>query len=227
MAMADILDQKSSPEARGKRLKSLRMMAGLSRKKLQTKHRLSASTTQSWEDAKAGGLTRKGAQKTIKVFRQEGIRCTVDWLLYGIGLPPQLSDKLFQQQLNKEAIEPLIEITEERAIVNELLAFRQHNPDAIEFINPDDGMLPFYHKGDYVAGKRRYNEVIDSVLGRDCIIETKDNEVLLRRLKLGSQPGFYTLLCLNPDAADIAEFALHDQEILSAAPVIWVRRKDP
>lgn len=227
MAVADILDQKSTPEARGKRLKSLRMMAGLSRKALEDKYDVSASTMQSWEDAKAGGLTEKGAKRAIEVFRQEGIRCTVDWLLYGIGLPPQLSDKLFQQQVQiQESFEDRVEITEERAIVNELLAFRQHNPDAVEFIVPDDGMTPHYQKGDYVAGKRRYNETIENVIGMDCIIETKENEVILRRLKQGSQSGVYTLICLNPDS-NVSEFALHDREILSAAPVIWLRRKDP
>jgi transcriptional regulator with XRE-family HTH domain len=226
MPVADILDQKSTPEARGKRLKSLRMMAGLSRKALEDKYDVSASTMQSWEDAKAGGLTEKGAKRGIEVFRQEGIRCTVDWLLYGIGLPPQLSDKLFQQQIKLQAFEDRVEITEERAIVNELLAFRQHNPDAVEFIVPDDGMAPLYRKGDYVAGKRRYNEAIGNVLGMDCIVETKENEVLLRRLKLGSQPNVYTLICLNPDA-NVTEYALHDREILCAAPVIWLRRKDP
>jgi transcriptional regulator with XRE-family HTH domain len=226
MPVADILDQKSTPEARGKRLKSLRMMAGLSRKALEDKYEVSASTMQSWEDAKAGGLTEKGSKRAIEVFRQEGIRCTVDWLLYGIGLPPQLSDKLFQQQIKLQAFEDRIEITEERAIVNELLAFRQHNPDAVEFIVPDDGMAPLYRKGDYVAGKRRYNEAIGNVLGMDCIVETKENEVLLRRLKLGSQPNVYTLICLNPDA-NVTEYALHDREILCAAPVIWLRRKDP
>lgn len=227
MSVAEILDQKSTPEARGKRLKSLRMMAGLSRKALEDKYSVSASTMQSWEDAKAGGLTEKGAKRAIEVFRQEGIRCTVDWLLYGIGLPPQLSDKLFAQQIHlQETVEERIEISEERAIVNELLAFRQHNPDAVEFIVPDEGLAPLFRKGDYIAGKRRYGEAIAQVVGMDCIIETKENEVLLRRLKVGSQAGLFTLICLNPDAT-VSEFALHDREILSAAPVIWLRRKDP
>lgn len=227
MPVADILDQKSTPEARGKRLKSLRMMAGLSRKALEDKYDVSASTMQSWEDAKAGGLTEKGAKRAIEVFRQEGIRCNGDWLLFGIGTPPQLSDKLFQKQIQlHEAAEGRIEIAEERAIVNELLAFRQHNPDAVEFIMPDDGMAPLYCKGDYIAGKRRYNEAINNVLDMDCIIETKENEVLLRRLRQGSQPGVYTMICLNPNT-NVLDFSLQDREILSAAPVIWLRRKDP
>jgi transcriptional regulator with XRE-family HTH domain len=228
MSVAEILDQKSTPEARGKRLKSLRMMAGLSRKALEDKYNVSASTMQSWEDAKAGGLTEKGARRAIEVFRQEGIRCAVDWLLFGIGLPPQLSDKLFQQhvQLQEELAGIRMEVSEERAIVNELLAFRQHNPDAVEFIVFDDGMAPFFMKGDYVAGKRRYNEGIDHVVNMDCIVETKENEILLRRLKPGSKSSLYTLVCLNP-ISGVTEYALHDKEILSAAPVIWLRRKDP
>jgi hypothetical protein len=232
--VAEILDQKSSPEARGKRLKSLRMMAGLSRKALEESDGVSASTMQSWEDAKAGGLTEKGAKRAIEVFRRKGIRCTVDWLLYGIGLPPQLSDKLFQQALldAQEAAENAaldssnFNLPEDRAIVNELLAFRQHNPDAVEFIVGDDGMAPFYNKGDYVAGKRRYNDALNAVVGYDCIIETKENEVLIRRLKSGSRTGLYTLICINPFAT-VHEYAIHDCEILSAAPVIWHRRKDP
>lgn len=224
--MIELLDQKSTPEARGRRLKSLRLMAGLSRKTFQDNYLVSASTVQSWEDAKAGGLTEKGARKVIKYFQQEGIRCAVDWLLYGIGLPPQFSDKLFQQHLQQqEAMINRPEMSEDRAIVNELLAFRQHNPDAVEFIVPDNGMSPLYLKGDYVAGKRRHNENINSVVGLDCVVETKENEVFLRRLRMGSQPGLYTLICLNPEA-NVTEFALHDREILSAAPVIWLRRKD-
>lgn len=225
--VAEILDQKSTPEARGKRLKSLRMMAGLSRKALEDKYVLSASTMQSWEDAKAGGLTEKGAKRAIDVFRQEGIRCAVEWLLYGIGLPPQLSDKLFQHQVQEEeGSDTKGIINEERAIVNELLAFRQHNPDAVEFIVADDGMSPFYAKGDYVAGKRRYTDMIEHLIGLDCIIETKENEVALRRLKAGVQPGLYTLICINLDST-VSEYASHDRELLSAAPVIWHRRKDP
>lgn len=226
--VADLLDQKSTPEARGKRLKSLRMMAGLSRKALEDKYGLSASTMQSWEDAKAGGLTEKGAKRAIDVFRQEGIRCAVDWLLYGIGLPPQLSDKLFQHQTQVDeegGTDGKVGGSEERAIVNELLAFRQHNPDAVEFIVADDGMSPFYTKGDYVAGKRRYHNDIEKLVGLDCIIETKENEVILRRLKAGSYNGTFTLICINPSTT-VNEYACHDRELLSAAPVIWHRRKD-
>lgn len=216
-------DSKSGPEKRGQRLKSLRMMTGLSRKALEEEYHISASTIQSWEDAKAGGLTEKGAKRAIAVFKEEGIRCGVDWLLYGIGTPPQLSNKLFDG--SNERPEPIEVPTEDRAIVNELLVFRQNNPDAVEYIITDDGMTPAFAIGDYVAGKRRLAPHLETVIGKNCIIETRDNEILFRRVKAGSRPGLYTLTCVNPDTS-VRDITLYDREIISAAPVIWHRKKD-
>lgn len=216
-------DMKSGPEARGKRLKSLRMMTGLSRKALEEQYHISASTIQSWEDAKAGGLTEKGARRVIAVFKEEGIRCSIDWLLYGIGTPPQLSNKLFTEE--NQGVEPIEVPTEDRAIVNELLVFRQNNPDAVEYIIIDDGMAPFFAPGDYVAGKRRSAPHLETVIGKNCIVETRDNEILFRRVKAGSKPNTYTLTCVNTETS-VRDITLYDKELISAAPVIWHRKKD-
>ena len=228
----DVTDQKSNAESRGKRLKSLRMMTGLSRKALDEKYNISASTIQSWEDAKAGGLTEKGARRVITVFKKEGIRCSLDWLLYGIGYPPQLSNKLFDEDEEGStggSGTPLSggEVAnEDRAIINELLVFRQNNPDAVEFIIADDGMSPFYSVGDYVAGKRRTGQAVESIVGLDCVVETMENEILFRRIKPSSKPGTYNLVCTNMESS-VKEPIMYDREILNAAPVIWHRRKDP
>lgn len=227
--VADLKDAKSNADARGKRLKSLRMMTGLSRKALEEQYSISASTIQSWEDAKAGGLTEKGAKRVITVFKREGIRCSIDWLLFGIGFPPQLSNKLFDESDDGEGEGGNVAIetpSEDRAIVNELLVFRQNNPDAVEYIVADDGMGPIYGAGDYIAGKRRLSSQIESVIGMDCIIETQENEIMFRRLKRGSKQGTYTLVATNIDTT-VAKPVLYDRELLSAAPVIWHRRKDP
>lgn len=229
--VADLKDAKSSAESRGKRLKSLRMMTGLSRKALEEQYGISASTIQSWEDAKAGGLTEKGAKRVITVFKKEGVRCSIDWLLFGIGFPPQLSNKLFDESESGEAGShhtPTIGLetpSEDRAIVNELLVFRQNNPDAVEYIVADNGMSPSFTEGDYIAGKRRLGNHIDSVVGMDCVIETQDNEILFRRLKRGQKAGTYNLICTNIDTT-VKHPVLYDRELLSAAPVIWHRRKD-
>ncbi|MCB1828516.1 MAG: helix-turn-helix transcriptional regulator, partial [Coxiellaceae bacterium] len=177
---------------RGRRLKLLRSMTGLSRKLLEQQYHISASTIQSWEDAKAGGLTEKGAKRVIQVFHKEGIQCTLNWLLHGLGQRPQPSSRVFEEgemsASGEAGVAPVGEPNEDRAIVNELLAFRQNNPkNPVEYIVADNGMGPFYAVGDYIAGKRRFAPHVESALGLDCIVETKENEILFRRVRPGSK----------------------------------------
>jgi transcriptional regulator with XRE-family HTH domain len=217
-------DPKSSASARGKRLKTVRMMAGMTRKNMEQRYQISASTIQSWEAAKAGGLTERGAHRVIPILRQEGIYCTTDWLLYGIGNPPQpthLDNRLPPPETTDNPLIP-----EDKAIIQELLTFRELNAGVIDVMVNDDGMSPYYCSGDYVAGRRRKGEEINKLINQDCIVETINNEVLLRRIKNGSRLGAFTLICMNPDTS-VSQPTLYDLELISAAPVIWHRRRDP
>lgn len=217
-------DPKSAPGARGRRLKTVRMMAGLTRKKLELTYKISASTIQSWEAAKAGGLTERGAHRVIPILRQEGIYCTTDWLLYGVGNPPQPTHLDVKQ--SDTTTEAAIMVPEDKAIIQELITFRELNAGVIDMMVSDDGMAPYYNPGDYVAGRRRSKDEIAKIINQDCIVETANNEVLLRRVKNGSRPGVYTLICMNPDSS-VPTPTLYDLELISAAPVIWHRRHDP
>ncbi len=217
-------DPMSSPAARGKRLKTARLMASLTRKGLEKKYGISASTIQSWEAAKAGGLTDRGVNRVIPILREEGIFCTSDWLLYGIGNAPQPTNIHAHQTKETKPLIP--ELTEDKIIIQELLAFRDLNTNVVDFIIEDDGMEPHFQKGDYVGGRRRTGDDIAELLGMDCIVETTNNEIFLRRLKPGSRTGVYTLICTNPDTSVIVP-TLYDQNLLSAAPIIWHRRHDP
>lgn len=218
---ATITKNQTAAVSRGKRLKSLRMMSGLSRKNLADKYNLSASTLQSWEDAKAGGLTDKGAKKIILALQAEGVQCTLDWLLYGVGKPPQLAAR-YSQEIREESA--VYEASEEHALVKELLIFRQYNPNAVDYMVADNGMEPFYQKGDYVAGRRRVGKDIKVLIGKNCIVETKANEIYLRRLRQGSKENLYTLVCINLDTS-VTDLVLYDCELKSAAGVIWHRKK--
>lgn len=218
----EIKDPKSSPLARGKRLKTARMMTGLTRNGLEEKYKISASTIQSWEAAKAGGLTERGVARVLPVLHQEGVTCTADWLLYGIGTGPQPTNI----PLPADAGELLDHrLPDEKAIIQELLTFRNLNHNSVDLIVPDDGMGPQYQLGDYVAGIRRTREEIDTVLGLNCIVQTAHNDMQFRRVKKGSRPGLYNLVCINADT-EVFETTLYDQELITAAPVIWHRRCD-
>ena len=101
-------DPKCTPIARGKRLKTVRVMAGLTRNSLEKKHGISASTIQSWEAAKAGGLTERGLKRIIPILKEEGVFCSADWLFYGIGKPPHPTAFATPQIQEDEASYPAI-----------------------------------------------------------------------------------------------------------------------
>lgn len=216
-------DPKCSPEARGKRLKTVRVMAGLTRSGLEQKYGISASTIQSWEAAKAGGLTERGIERVIPILKEEGIFCSADWLFYGVGKPPHPTNLSIPQVQEDEL--SYLSLPEDKIIVQELLTFRKLNPNVLDLIVSDDGMEPHYKTADYVAGKRRKGMDIDSLLEQDCIIETTDNELLLRRLKRSGLPGRYTLMCANLKTS-VVKPTLYDQKLISAAPILWHRRHD-
>ncbi|MBI5448550.1 MAG: hypothetical protein HY939_07510, partial [Gammaproteobacteria bacterium] len=105
---------------------------------------------------------------------------------------------------------------------NEILFFRHQHPDATEYLIMDDSMLPFYLPGDYVCGIKRRAEQIETVLKKSCILELEAGKKIVRRIEEGSHPQRYNLHCSNPQHPQI----LHDVMLLSAAPIIWHRKKE-
>ncbi len=86
-------------------------------------------------------------------------------------------------------------------------------------------MAPHFKLGDCVAGKVRTNDAIKDTVGLDCIVQTADNQTLLRRVKKCAQPGRYDLVCTNPNTT-VPAFVLSAQELVSSAPVVWHRSRD-
>lgn len=218
------LEPHSTPEARGKRLRRLRNIANLSRKQLADGCRINPNTVKGWEIAKYGGLTEKGANKVLKVLKNEGVTCNLNWLMHGIGVGPKISEKL---EVNLDAQDVTnLEKEEEKGIIKELLFFRQQHKKCLDFIVSDDGMEPFFIEGEYVAGIPRQGDQLCELLGLFCIVQTASGNTLLRCIREGSSKGLYNLVCVNAQTT-VTEVALYNVKLLSAAPVIWQRRKDP
>ncbi len=217
-------DTVNTPETRGKRLRQLRQMSGLTRQAIETRYDISARTTRSWEEGSAGGLTSKGAMRVVYAMSETKIHVTKEWLLYGGGIGPQWMDGDPLNNTNKSNL-MLLDLDDESAIRTELLAFRQHNHNPIDLRVTDDGMAPHYMAGDYIGGKQRFDQAIAHCINRDCIVETANGELLFRRLKAGSKTNLYTLFCINTDTIT-HEPVLYDVKLKSAAPIIWHRRPD-
>ncbi|WP_423062937.1 XRE family transcriptional regulator [Candidiatus Paracoxiella cheracis] len=211
----------SHKEARAKRVKSLRQLTQLSRRAFAERYGIPAPTLQNWEDAKGNGLSEKGARNIVQLLKEAGIYCSVDWLMYGIGSGPQVSEK--QYQVEESLPNDAWYKQDKTRIEEELSLFHQHFPNAIEFVVPDDSMEPRFIKGEWVAGVRHQATELSKAIGKACIVLTKDGQMILREVRKSDIPGRYTLACLNLKTTATKPF-IYDVELVYAAPVIWSRR---
>ncbi|MBT4884564.1 MAG: hypothetical protein HON55_00250 [Legionellales bacterium] len=214
-----------SPEQkllRAARLKKLRKMTHYSRKAFSEKYNISQGTLQNWETARFGGLTEKGAHTMIQALSTEGLFCSFEWLMYGVGNSPTITDVSTKQttQTKKANSAP-----EEELINAQLKLFKDLNPDAADFLVADDSMSPHYKEGQILAGRKRTGKEIEKLVNKTCIIETADKTQLLRYIKKGNKQNTYNISCLNKDAKVIDPF-IYNAVLISAAPVTWVRTTD-
>lgn len=217
----------SSPEARAKRVKRLRNLADLSRKNFCELGAININTLIGWEVARYGGLPLKGAEKVLSAVAKRGVQCSIEWLMYEIGKGPSLLPDFEKAVQDKESgiTEPLSLDSEENKILEELLLFKKQYKNVADFIVADDGMEPFYSKGDYVAGVKRFKTDISSTAGLHCIVQMEDGRILLRKVRKETELNYYSLFCIN-HTTTIAEPIIYNIELVSSAPVIWLRRKN-
>ncbi len=210
----------------GERLRRARVLAGLTtRREFEKKHHISANTLQGWEQGK-NPLSEKGARRVIEAFNHEGLICTPEWLLHGVGMPPRPYEMLRVGITEKTADFDLekLNLEEEEFIYAETQSFKKHYPGAIVLSINDDSMLPYFKKGDYVGGVQISTKNIDNYLNYLCILELDNNLILPRLLQKGSKQNLYTASCMNPTSHS-APLNLIDVNVVSAAPIIWHRKK--
>ncbi len=213
----------------GDRLRRARVLAGLTtRREFEKKHHISANTLQGWEQGK-NPLSEKGARRVVEAFNREGLICTPEWLLHGTGMPPRPYEML-RVGMNAQSVDlnsdlDKLNLREEESIYKETQLFKEQYPGAIVITVSDDSMLPYYKEGDYVGGVQVANTDIKKFVNELCILELENNLILPRLLQKGSRDdGLYTASCMNPTSKS-APLNLIDVKVISAAPVIWHRRK--
>lgn len=215
--------------ARGKRIQTLRKMASLSRDEFHKRYGIPKGTLQNWESARFSGLTIKGANNIVTAFNAEGIICSIDWILYGIGQNPQFTDhssnlrnkKLYEfSKVKRHVFE-----SETNNITKEILLFRENNPNSIDMVVPDDSMEPFWIAGDYIAGIKLFQDDISTTIDKYCIVQTTQYGSILRKVIRGDGNDTYNLHSMNYNSS-IKRPVLYNVEIISSAPVMWTRRID-
>ena len=215
-----ISDEKSMPEARAERLKRVRNLANLSRIEMCEGTDLNVNTLKGWEIGRFGGLSKSGATKVIARLTNAGVICSADWLLYEIGTPPQVN--LSHMEHSTEIEEPILTQDKQKTqMTEELLLFRSHNPKSLDYIVPDESMLPMFNKGDMVAGIKIKNP--EDAIGQHEIGILEDGRKLLRNLCKGSAARRITLLATHLESG-AEDLVLSNMPIKMAAPVIWHRK---
>lgn len=207
---------KASAETRGKRLKWLRKMADLTRQNLFERYGIKVTTQRSWEQGCATGLTEQGARRIITALQKEGLNCSISWLLYGKGPAPTIYTDISAT---------MTPATQDTAITAELTYFLETHVNSTYFLINDDGMEPPFFLNNTIAGIQRFGNEIDTLLGLTCIVETESGQRLFRLIKKGSGKYQYHLCCTNINTS-VKMPILYDTKLISAAPVIWHRKKD-
>jgi len=198
---------------RANRVKWLRNQLDRSRRHFALHHKIPASSMQSWEDTKGNGLTEKGCLQLIEAFRDDGIRVTIEWLMYGLGPEPTRTTETAQPVPVSKAYCP-----DDNRIDDALQHFNEQYANPIDMRMPDDSMEPAFRQGDYMAGQRLFQDKLRYAIGQDCIVQTETGHVLVRRVERSRRKGHYRLVAYNPaDPAD--EDTEH--RLFSAAPIVW------
>lgn len=211
----------------GQRLRRARVLAGIStRKEFEKKYNISANTLQGWEQGK-NPLSEKGARRVVEAFKQEGLVCSVDWLLKGSGMPPRPYEMLHagvREQARTDENVTSLNLKEEERIYQESQLFKSLNQNAIVLSITDDAMEPYFSVGDYIGGVQIFEDQISDYIGTICILELENNVIVPRYLHKGSHEGTYTASCTNPGASK-GPFNLYNIKVISAAPIVWHRKK--
>lgn len=206
----------------GERLKYIRGLLKVSRAYLQDKYGIPEITLKSWEN-ETTKISKSGVTRCIEMYKSEGILVSEDWILFGVGLDPKVSvdvSQYFSIPTNKDL--PIED--DEVAMIRDANVFKENNKNAVVMVVSNDDMRPFYYPGDYIGGKMRFNENIETALNKDCIVYLKNGEKFFRRV-IKNHLGSYNLTCLNPNETT-TEPVLYAVDIEGAAPVIFHRRKD-
>jgi transcriptional regulator with XRE-family HTH domain len=218
------MDNGVTYETPGRRLKYVReKLLKISRADVAKKHGLSADTLAAWENEK-NPLTEKGLDRCIKIFNAENLIVSREWILTGEGIHPNFTFDLSRYFKTIPAENSNQPVDDAILLAREIEFFRSLSSDSVTGLIANADMLPLYAQGDHVGGRFVYGDDIESCIGKDCIVHTKDGAVFIRRVVKNINNKSYNLVCLNPEWNGNPEPVMFDVEIEKAAPIIWHRR---
>jgi len=225
-AVSTMKDDKYIAGERGRRVRTARTLAGFTRREFSETHNISLSTLEAWESGRSP-LTTKGALRVVNALKASGLYCSLEWLMEEQGLAPRTQSEIETGLLSSEVEQNISEVRHvldpELIILREVALFRKLNPNSVVLVIVDDGMEPFFARGEYVGGCRAKQENIGLLVNRNCIVETEEGDVLIRRLLPGRTANHYNLACINPLTTS-PNPVLFDVKVENVSEVSWHRK---
>jgi hypothetical protein len=225
METSDVsLSDQDAPQTVGERFRLARELSPLSRKSFCTKHDLNWYTVQSWE-LRRNFSRGVNVSKFCEALAAEGIICTEDWLIEGIGPKPYLESShegsayappITARQLKKHSpnlIESLIQ--------EEISIFCAHSQkmgrQGVAIQITDEAMAPDFEYGEFVGGLNIPADKIHHFHQVVCLVEATPHHFLIRRLLKEGET--YLLLANNKDYP-----LIRLEQITSISEIVWRRR---
>ena len=208
----------------GERLRYIRAtLLRVTRNYIANQYGLSADTLRAWESNKQP-LTENGFKRCMDIYRAEGVLIARDWILAGEGFTPKVAINLQRVFEEIEEDKESNQLNDEVLMLKEADFFKKLTSNSIIMLVTTEEMLPFYAPGDYIGGYALKGKLINSAVGKDCIVKATTGEQFFRRLTKHTTSEVYNLSCLNPIWGSTLEPVIYDVRVDWVAPVIWHRR---
>ncbi len=211
--------EEDSPIARGLRLRKARNLTPLSSEQMAEALGYSRQTVSYWENGANGGLTQKGAAKVVQLLKEHDIQCDMGWLLYGLG-------EITLQRAAKSNVDHTTKkkktARSSTPLSAEMDLFLQTHSEAVVVQLEHAFMQPFFDYEDWVGGC--FLPMQKKLVGSVCIVKLK-NRHEVRLIKEGNKKGTYNLILTNYSSDPRYPFELTNIQLLEAAPIIRVWKK--
>jgi hypothetical protein len=158
-----------------------------------------------WENGRNTGISKVGVRKVLARANQLGIYASFEWIMCGTGQFPVPNEAFDGSSENEKRVLALAE----------KLDFLKDETGFVKLTLPDNSMSPEYQKYDWVAGIKLSD--LSRAQGLDCIVQTVEGDLVLRRVDASDKPGRVVLRCqsTHPDYK-----TLYEVKLVMAAPVM-------
>ncbi|MBA2653009.1 MAG: helix-turn-helix transcriptional regulator [Tatlockia sp.] len=208
----------------GERIKTARRLVGLSRRAFEQELGIPAATLQAWEDDKYE-ISTKGLIRLIEALHKVGLATSQDWLIRGIGTPPQFISTNEKAIFPTPVFEKEKNLSEDEIILREVSYFELINNSPLVIMISDDTMEPIFGVGDYVGGNSVSGKFAFRYVGSFCIIQLTNGETYVKKLKYGSRENMFNLVSINLETRSNHAFLLNCK-IATLAQIVWHRKNE-